>query len=71
MGKKMDLIQELRQRTAYLSTKEMMELLQKNRNTLCNWVRRGRIPAIRIDNEYLYDPRLIADWLTKRQTVKT
>ena len=66
----MNLIDELKTRQSYLSTKEVMVLLQKTRNTLCDWVRTGRMPAIRIGNEYLYDPHVVADWLTKRQTVK-
>jgi hypothetical protein len=31
----------------------------------------GRLPAIRVGNAYLYDPRMMAEWLTRRQTVKT
>lgn len=64
----MNLIDELRKRDSYLSTKEMMTLLQKTRNTLCEWARKGKVPAIRIGNEYFYDPRLMADWLACRQT---
>ncbi|MBV8114689.1 MAG: helix-turn-helix domain-containing protein [Silvibacterium sp.] len=64
----MDLIEELRTRQSYLSTEEVMQLIQKTRNTLCQWVRRGYFPAIRVGKEYLYDPRLVADWLARRQT---
>ena len=67
----MDLIEELRQRTTYVSTKELMGLLQVTRNTLCEWVRMGRLVAIRVGNAYLYDPRILAEWLEERQTVKT
>lgn len=67
----MDLIQKLRLRESFLTTKEVMELLRTRRNTLCEWVRRGRIPAIRTSNGYLYDPRLLADWLMERTTAKT
>jgi excisionase family DNA binding protein len=45
-----------------------MELLQVTRNTLCDWVRRGRIAAIRVGNAYVFDPHVLADWLGKRQT---
>jgi excisionase family DNA binding protein len=48
-----------------------MELLLVTRNTLCEWVRTGRLAAIRVGNAYLYDPQVLADWLTKRQTMKT
>jgi excisionase family DNA binding protein len=63
-----ELIEELRRRRTYLSTREVMELLQVTRNTLCEWVRRGRIAAIRVGNAYVFDPHLLADWLGKRQT---
>lgn len=66
----MDLIEELMVRQGYLSTREVMTLLQKTRNTLCEWVRRGKFPAIRVGNEYLFDPREVAAWLAKRQTAK-
>jgi excisionase family DNA binding protein len=63
-----ELIEELRRRRTYLATREVMELLHVTRNTLCAWVRRGRITAIRIGNGYVFDPHLLADWLSKRQT---
>ena len=64
----MDLIEELRRTDSFLTTKDVMKLLQVGRNTLCEWVRAGRIPAIRSGNGYLYDPRLLADWLFERST---
>jgi excisionase family DNA binding protein len=66
----MDIIEELRNRKTYLPTKEMVGLLRVTRNTLCDWVRVGRLPAIRVGNAYLYDPRMMAEWLTRQQTVK-
>ncbi len=66
----MDLTEQLRERTSFLTTKEVMELLQLQRNTLCDWVRTGRIPAIRSGNGYLYDPHHLADWLAERTTGK-
>lgn len=47
-----------------------MALLGKTRNTLCDWARTGRIPAVRMGNEYLYDPRQLADWLDCRRTTE-
>jgi len=64
----MDLIDELAQRQSFLSTKDVMILLKKTRNTLCQWVRSGKLPAVRVGNEYLYDPRVLADFLNARQT---
>jgi excisionase family DNA binding protein len=63
----MDLIQELRQRKTYLGTAEVISLLNiGKRDTLCGWVRRGRINAIRTGNAYIFDPHQLADWLTER-----
>jgi excisionase family DNA binding protein len=64
----MSLIEELRERQNFLSTVEVMSLLHVTRGTLCEWVRAGRITAIRIGNAYLFDPRLLADWLAARTT---
>lgn len=64
----MDLIDELRQRKTYFSTIEAMNLLRVTRNTLCDWVRTGRITAIRRGNGYLFDPGTLADWLDQRRT---
>ena len=66
----MGLIKHLRRRRTYLSTREM-ELLHVTRNTLCAWVRRGRVTAIRIGNRCVFDPHLLADWLGKRQTMSS
>ena len=64
----MDLIEELRGRTTYLATNEVMAILGKRRNTLCQWVREGKIGAIRTGNAYLFDPHTLADWLSLRAT---
>ena len=64
----MDLAAELKTRATFLSTAEVMALLGKTRNTICEWARRGKIPAVRVANAYIFDPRLIADWLCQRQT---
>lgn len=58
------------ERQSYLSTREVMALLHKTRNTMCEWVRQGKFPAIRVGNEYMFDPRVVAAWLEKRQTAK-
>jgi excisionase family DNA binding protein len=64
----MDLIEALRQRTSYMTTPETMALLRVRRNTLCEWVRAGKIKAIRRSNGYLFDPRYLAGWLEERAT---
>ena len=64
----MDLIQELRLRTSFLTTKEVMKLLQLQRNTVCDWANTGRIPAVRTPSGYRFDPSVLADWLVARST---
>ncbi len=64
----MSLIEELKVKQNFLSTVEVMSLLQVTRGTLCEWVRSGRITAIRTGNAYLFDPRHLADWLATRTT---
>jgi excisionase family DNA binding protein len=67
-GEDMNLIDQLRDRESFLSTVEVMDLLRITRNTLCNWVRCGRLTAVRVGNAYLYDPQMLADWLEGRKT---
>ena len=67
-GNQMDLIEELRNRGTYLTTNEVMSILGKRRNTLCQWVRTGKMDAIRTGNSYLFDPRTLAAWLAERKT---
>ena len=62
----MDLISDLRQRKNYLTTVEVMSLLSVTRNTLCAWVRAGKIGAVPRGNAYLFDPWELADWLAER-----
>ena len=64
----MNLIDNLRQRKSFLTTKDVMELLQLRRNTVCDWVQAGRIPAVRTASGYRFDPSVLADWLVVRST---
>jgi len=64
----MSLIEDLRQRKTYLDTAAVMTLLTMSRNTLCSFVRSGKISAIRAGNGYLFDPGVLADWLEARST---
>lgn len=52
-----------------LTTLEVMSLIRKKRGTLCSYVRRGIIPALRLpDNSYLFDPHQLADWMEARMS---
>jgi excisionase family DNA binding protein len=66
----MTLIEELGKRDSYLTTTEVMKLLKMRRNTLCEWIRAGRISAIRTGSGYRFDPYTLAVWLAERTTSK-
>ena len=53
-----------------LTTRETMARLRvKTKNTLCDWVRAGKINAIRMpDGSYRFDEAVILAWLQDRQT---
>jgi excisionase family DNA binding protein len=63
----MSLSEELRARQSFLTTVEVIGLLHTTRGTLCEWVRSGRIPAVRVGNAYLFDPREMALCLRRRR----
>ena len=57
------ILTQLRSRTTYMSGKEVMTLIGVSRNTLCQWVRTGLIPALKIGKDYRYDPATLATWI--------
>ena len=55
--------------TPLWTTNEVMRFLGRSRNTICAWVRTGKLPAIRMpDGGYMFDPSIIGDWLHQRTT---
>lgn len=44
-----------------------MFILGISRNTLCQQVRDGAIPAYKFGKNYRYDPALLAGWIEARQ----
>jgi hypothetical protein len=44
-----------------------MEILGISRNTLCAWVSRQRIPALRIGKDNKFDPRELSHSLAERK----
>lgn len=64
----MQLTKQLRDSKRYLTTTEVMELLSLRRNTLCSWIKTGRMPAILTGNGYRFDPMELADWIDARHT---
>jgi excisionase family DNA binding protein len=64
----MSLIDDLKRRKQYLTTMEVMALLQLPRNTVCGWARAGRIPAVLTASGYRFDPMELALWIVARTT---
>jgi excisionase family DNA binding protein len=61
-----DLISELRARKGLLTVNELAALLSAHPMTLYKWTRKGTVPFLRVGSGIRFDPRRIADWLTKR-----
>lgn len=62
-------IAELRQRTKALTTAEVKDILNiKRRDTICKWVREGKLEALRdVANGYRFSPQYMADWMEARR----
>jgi excisionase family DNA binding protein len=54
------LVQKLLTRTGLLSIAEISELLGFHEVTLRNWVRDGKLPAVRIGGQWRFDPTELA-----------
>lgn len=62
------LVQTLRARTALLTITEISDLLGFHEVTLRNWVRAGKLPAVRIAGQWRFDPAELAGWVEARRT---
>jgi excisionase family DNA binding protein len=61
------LVQKLLARTGLLTIAEVSDLLGFHEVTLRNWVRAGKLPAVRIGSVWRFDPVEIAVWLEARR----
>lgn len=61
------IIEQLKQRTSFVSSTEALGIIGTTRKTLCAWVRRGTISAFRVGNAYVFDPIELARWLAARR----
>src|ERR1700722_5273632 len=50
------IVYQLRQRTGYVRATEVMAILGVTRNTLCDWINSGILPAFRIGKNNVCDP---------------
>ena len=62
------IVDQLRQRTSYVRATEVMAILGVTRNTLCDWVNAGILPAFRIGKNNVCDPAELAAFLETRRT---
>ncbi len=60
--------ERLYERETLLTTKEVMALLGATRDTLCDWVRAGKLAAYKLSDGYKFEPVAVADWLGARST---
>jgi excisionase family DNA binding protein len=60
------IIDQLKGRKSYLTSTEVMEITGVTRQTLCTWVQRGVIQAVRIGKGNAFDPGTLAAWLEAR-----
>lgn len=44
-----------------------MGVLGVSRNTLCRWVREGKLVAIKVGKNYRFDGSVVADWIESHQ----
>jgi len=61
------LVQKLRSRAGLLTIAEVSDLLGFHEVTLRNWVRSGKLPAVRIAGQWRFDPAELAGWVEARK----
>jgi predicted DNA-binding transcriptional regulator AlpA len=62
------IVAQLRRRTTYVRATEVMSILGVTRNTLCDWINAGILPAFRLGKNNVCDPTELADFLETRKT---
>lgn len=61
--------ERLLQRETLLTSREAMVVLGITRDTLCDWVRAGKLGAYKLPDGYKFEPVDLANWLTARRTL--
>lgn len=59
----MSILKNLRGRTAPLNVRDLAELLDVTEATIQRWVRKRKLPAIRVEDVIRFDPAMLADWI--------
>jgi predicted DNA-binding transcriptional regulator AlpA len=62
------IVDQLRQRTSYVRATEVMAILGVTRNTLCDWINAGTLPAFRLGKNNVCDPAELPEFLETRRT---
>ena len=65
----LSILEHLRQRQTLLSSSEVMPILGITRDTLCDWVRAGKLEAYKMSDGYKFEPLVVARWLEARRTI--
>jgi excisionase family DNA binding protein len=61
------IVQRLRTRSGMLTIAELSDVLGFHEVTLRNWVRAGKLPAVRIAGQWKFDPVELAAWVEARR----
>ena len=62
------IVDQLKRRTSYVRASEVMSILGITRNTLCDWINAGILPAFRLGKNNVCDPAELAAFLETRRT---
>ena len=62
------IVDQLRQRISHVRASEVMSILGVTRNTLCDWINAGTLPAFRLGKNNVCDPAELAAFLETRRT---
>jgi hypothetical protein len=61
------IVDRLRERTTYVPSSEVMQILNCSRKSLCLWINSGKLPALRTGKNNMVDPNTLADYLSARR----
>ena len=64
----MTLLEQLKNKTAFLTVAETSTLLRTHPVTIRDWIRAGTLPAARFGSKWAVDPGELAAWITARRT---
>jgi len=55
--------------TKYLSVQDVAQILQVNKITVYGWIKKGKIPFLKINGSLRFDPNTIENWINGNRVV--